>query len=324
MPLRNNAAGPPLFLLPGKRLHHLFKVRAALLAAILTGASSAQDLAPRAYLVTPSGANAVTLSWSFNNGAVFLDPSIPVDNLNVRFQTALLSYTHAWSFFGRSSNITLALPYARANASGSIAGSSGELYRSGLADSRIRFSVNLRGGPAMGLREFASWQEKNLLGVSFTAVVPTGQYDPARVVNNGANRWAFKPEIGFSRRRRNWALEGYVGVWLYTPNRSYFPGNRSRTLESVGAGEAHLTRYFKPRLWVSADGNYWIGGRSSINGVSNADEQRNSRVGLTAAIPLNGHQSVKVSYARGAYVQIGGDYRTVSLAWQYSWLGQKR
>jgi hypothetical protein len=295
-----------------------------LLAVILAGASSAQDLAPRAYLITPSGANAVTLSWSFNDGAVFLDPSIPVDNLRSQFQTAVVSYTHAWSFFGRSSNISLFLPYARANASGSVAGTPTAVYRSGLADSRIRFSVNLKGGPAMGLREFASWREKSLIGVSFTAVVPTGQYDPARVINNGSNRWAFKPEIGFSRRWQNWALEGYVGVWLYTPNRSYFPGNSSRTLEPVGAAETHLTRYFKPRLWVSVDGNYWIGGRSSINGVSNADEQRNSRVGVTAAIPINRRQSVKVSYARGAYVQIGGDYQTVSFAWQYSWLGQKQ
>jgi hypothetical protein len=295
-----------------------------LLAAMLSGACSGQDLAPRAYLITPSGANAVTVAWSYNDGSVFIDPSIPVEDLKVQFQSAAVHYYHSWSLFGRSSNILLVLPYARATASGTVSGSPTALYRSGLADSRIRLAINLRGGPAMGLREFASWREKSLLGLSFTAVLPTGQYDPARVVNNGANRWAFKPEIAFSRRWRNWAWEGYAGVWLFTPNRSYFPGNSERTLQPVGATETHLTRYLKPKFWVSADGNYWIGGRSTINGVANADEQRNSRLGLTAAVPLNQNQSVKVSYARGAYVQIGGDYRTISFAWQYSWVGQKQ
>jgi hypothetical protein len=308
----------------GKHFRLVLLVKAALLAAIFAGAVPAQDLSPRAYLITPSGANAVTVSWSFNDGSVLLDPSIPVDNLSFRFQTAAVTYYHAWSFFGRSSNIAVVLPYAVANGEGTVLGTPTKAYRSGLADSRIRFSVNLKGGPAMSLREFASWREKSLIGVSFTAVVPTGQYDPARVVNNGTNRWAFKPEIGLSRRWRNWALEGYVGVWLYTPNHSYFPGSRSRTLQPVGAGEVHLTRYFKPRLWFSVDGNYWNGGRSSINGIQNDDEQRNSRAGLTAAIPIDGHQSVKFSYARGAYVQIGGNYRTLSFAWQYSWVGPKR
>jgi hypothetical protein len=33
------------------------------------------------------------------------------------------------------------------------------------------------------------------------------------------------------------------------------------------------------------------------------------------------HQSLKVSYSDGAYVRFGGNYQSVSVAWQYSWLG---
>jgi hypothetical protein len=163
---------------------------------------------------------------------------------------------------------------------------------------------------------------KGLIGVSFTAVVPTGQYDPARVMNGGANRWAFKPEIGLSRRWGRWVLDDYAGAWIFSPNNHYFPGNSVRTQQPIGVGETHLTFCAKFRLWASLDGKFWIGGRSTVNGQENLDEQRNSRAGITVAIPTTQHQSVKLSYARGAYVRIGGNYKTISVAWQYSWLGK--
>ena len=79
----------------------------------------------------------------------------------------------------------------------------------------------------------------------------------------------------------------------------------------------------KPRLWASLDGNFWIGGRSSLNGVENTGTlQKNSRVGGTVSLPVSKHQSLKFSYNRGAYIRYGGSYDNVSAAWQYSWLGR--
>ena len=34
------------------------------------------------------------------------------------------------------------------------------MYRSGLADSRIRFASNLKGGPALAPSEFSFWEER--------------------------------------------------------------------------------------------------------------------------------------------------------------------
>ena len=60
-----------------------------------------------------------------------------------------------------------------------------------------------------------------------------------------------------------------------------------------------------------------------MNGVGNQSMlQKNSRIGVTASLPLNRHQSLKVGYAQGAYVRFGGDYRIASAAWQYSWVGK--
>jgi hypothetical protein len=191
-----------------------------------------------------------------------------------------------------------------------------------LADARLRFSVNLWGGPAMPLKKFMRWRQRTLIGASLTLVTPTGQYDPARLVNPGSNRWAFKPELGLSRRWNRWTLDAYGGIWLFTGNNMFFPGNSDRTQKPVGVFEGHFSYNVTPRLWASIDGNYWAGGRSTVNGTESRDTQRNSRAGVTVAIPINQHQSVKFAYSVGAYITIGGDYKNVSVGWQYSWFSK--
>lgn len=51
--------------------------------------------------------------------------------------------------------------------------------------------------------------------------------------------------------------------------------------------------------------------------------QRNLRAGATASTPISKHQSLKFSYARSAYIRFGGDYQSVSLAWQDAWVGRR-
>jgi len=293
-----------------------------LLLFVLAGTACAQDLVPRAYLITPAGSNAITLSYSWNNGAVIFDPSVPVENAKGRFHTSVLSYYHSYALFGRSSNVVVSVPYATGLFEGTVNGITAQASPSGLADARIRFSMNIRGGRAMKLREFRDWREKSLIGVSLTAVVPTGQNDRARVLNIGTNRWAFKPELGLTRRWRRWIAEGYAGMWLFTANSAFYPGTSKRTQRPMTAIEGHLGYYVKPGLWASLDGNFWAGGTSSINGLQKQDTQRESRVGVTLSIPIVSHQSLKFSFSRGAITRIGGDFQTLSGAWQYSWIGR--
>jgi hypothetical protein len=283
-----------------------------------------QDLTPRAYVVTPVGSNAVILTYSFFDGAVSTDPTSLITDFNARYQAQIFSYYHALSFFGRSSNVTVSVPYVFGNFRGTVSGSENRVYRSGLADGRVRFSVNLRGGPAMGVREFLAHRQKSLLGASLTMVAPSGQYDPARLINPSIHRWAYKPELGFSKPFGQWRLDLYGGVWFFTGNGQFFPGRSTRTQAPVGVAETHLSYNLKSRLWASFDWNFWTGGRTTINGTEKADYQKNSRVGATVSIPLNQRQSLKFGYSTGAYITIGGNYQNVSAAWQYSWLGGAR
>ena len=160
----------------------------------------AQDLAPRAYVVTPVHWNAITLSDAFNDGDILLEGAAPVTGGTGKGHVPALSLYHASSVFGRSANVVASLPYGVMNFHGTVAGAEASAYRSGLLDLVFRFSVNLKGAPAMPLGEYGKWHQKTLLGWSFKVVAPTGQYDPTKLINWGANRWAFRPELGLSRR----------------------------------------------------------------------------------------------------------------------------
>jgi hypothetical protein len=285
----------------------------------------AQDLAPRAYVITPVHSNAVTLTWSFYQGGLNFNGTVPITNATGTYYVPTITFYHSISFFGRSANFTASLPYGVGNFQGNVAGQSQSVYRSGLLDSVFRLSVNLIGGPAMQPKEMAKWKQKRLLGVSLKVVAPTGQYSGAKLINWGSNRWAFKPELGYSERWNRWQLDGYAGVWLYTTNPSSFdgPAIKPQSEAPVGSLEGHLSYDLKPRLWVSLDGNFWWGGISSLSGVQNLQtKQTGSRIGGTASFPISKHQSIKVSYSDGTYIRFGGNYQSVSAAWQYSWLGR--
>jgi hypothetical protein len=175
-------------------------------------------------------------------------------------------------------------------------------------------------------KEFVKWKQKTLLGASLKVIAPTGQYDGTKLVNWGINRWAFKPELGYSERWGKWVLDGYGGVWFYTRNSASFaiPVPRPQTEAPVGSLEGHLSYDLKKlRYWVSLDGNFWWGGITSLNGIRNLEtKQTASRIGATASLPLKKHQSIKISYSAGTYSRFGGNYQNISLAWQYSWIGK--
>jgi hypothetical protein len=285
----------------------------------------AQDLAPRAYVITPRSSNAVLLTWSFYDGGLNFSGAVPITGATARYNIPVFSYYHSMSFFGRSANITASLPYGVGTFRGDVLGTSREAYRSGLLDLTIRFSVNLLGGPSMDLKDFVKWRQKALLGASVKVLAPTGQYSGRQLVNWGLNRWAIKPEIGYSQRLwRDWILDAYAGAWFYTTNSEFFsrPVPLPQTQSPIGSFEGHLSRNFGRRTWASLDGNYWFGGVTTLNGVRNPDtRQSSSRLGGTVAFPITEHQSIKIAYSGGTYIRFGGNYQNLQVAWQYSWIG---
>jgi hypothetical protein len=285
-----------------------------------------QELSPRAYFITPVNANAITLIASFYTGGLDFNGTVPITGATGTYGIPIFSCYHSFGILGRSANISGVLPYAVGHFQGSVLGSQMEIYRSGLMDTSFRLSVNLKGGPALSLPRFAKWKQTTLLGASLKVVAPTGQYNGTKLINWGINRWAFKPEFGYSQRWGRTMLDAYAGAWLYTKNPASYsvPTPKPQTEAPVGAFEGHLSYDVKPRLWFSLDGNLWFGGVTSLSGIQNLKtQQTGSRVGVTGSYRVSKHQSLKLSYSNGIYLLFGGNYQNVSVAWQYSWVGKQ-
>jgi hypothetical protein len=267
------------------------------------------------------GVNFLSTAYSRLAGDVAFDPSLPIEEGNSRLNRISASYFRSIDFLGRSGNITVVAPYLSGNLEGKLAGEFTAVRRSGIADPALRFAVNLYGAPAMKVKEFASYRQKTNIGASVFVVAPLGQYDPNKLVNIGANRWAFKSEIGFSHaiQKRRLVLDAYLGVWLFTANNDY--QGRTRTQNPIVNTQFHLSYNLTPRAWAAFDVNFFSGGRTIVDGGPNNDVQHTSRLGGTLSVPLSRRQSMKVAYSFGAYTTIGGDFRTLSVGYQYLWGG---
>jgi hypothetical protein len=289
------------------------------LALFLPGAARAQELEPGAYWPIPAALNIATFIYGFNAGDVAFDQSGPIDEASARINTIALVFTRAFSLAGRSANLGVMLPVFGGDLEGRYLGEPADLSRFGQGDPRLRLGVNLYGAPAMTPRDFAAYRGRTLVGLSLAVALPLGQYDSARLINIGTNRWSFKPELGLTRVYGKWVLEAMVGAWLFTDNTDFF-GGRTREQDPIAQAQVHLTYRFRPSVWLAADANFYTGGRTTVDGRANFDLQRNSRIGATFSAALDRRQAIRASVSRGAYTTIGADFTSVAVGYSYAWV----
>lgn len=287
----------------------------------LAGPAVAQQLDPGAYAPAPVGINVLVVSHTLQGGDLSFDPSGPIEDASATINATTVGYVRSLGPWGRSANVSVALPYLLGDLEGLYLKTFQQVHRSGLGDAQVRFSVNLAGAPAMTPRQFVDYRPHLVVGASVIVVAPTGQYSGSKLINIGTNRWSFKPEIAVTRTAGPWRAEVYVGVWLFTDNHD-FAGGRTREQDPILSAQFHLTRTFRRGLWAAFNANFYTGGRTTIDGTHNLDLQRNSRVGVTLALPLGRAQALKIAYSRGAYTTIGADFHSLGVSYTYAWVGR--
>ncbi len=280
----------------------------------------AQDLEPRVYANTPVGINFLVAGYGYSEGGVTLDPAVPLENAHVRTNNVVLAYARAIDLFGMSGKFDVVAPYAWASGSAGYQGELRERSISGFGDPRVRVSVNFYGAPALTLQQFEKYEQDLILGASLQVSAPLGQYDAERLLNIGTNRWTFRPEIGASKAIGPLTLEIAADATFYTDNRDFLGG---QTLEQAPlySIQGHMIYRLQSGIWVALDGNYYAGGRTTVNGVEANNLQRNSRTGITVALPVDRHHSVKLYASTGVSTRTGSDFDAIGIAWQYRWGG---
>ncbi|HEX3470336.1 MAG TPA: transporter [Silvibacterium sp.] len=292
---------------------------ALLAAAVAELPAAGQDLEPRAYSASPVGTTFLQTAFGGSTGSVVFDPTIPITNVHATFYNPAVAASYTFGMLGRQALFSAGLPYVWGNATGDVGAQSGKIYRSGLADMRLRFSINLRGAPALSPAEFAKAHRTSIVGASVTVVAPSGQYGNTKLVNIGSNRWAFKPEIGFSYPVKRFFLDAYAGAWFFTTNDAYYPGTAQRSQEPLTALQGHVSYTVRPGLWAAFDATWYGGGAVSTNGGPETSRQSNSRLGGTLSLPLTKRQSIKVAYSSGVTATVGGKFNSWTVSWQRIW-----
>lgn len=283
----------------------------------LTVSVLAQDLDPRAYARVPVDATVLIAGFNYTYGSVVLDPTLPIKDLEAKVSSPILGIARTFSLFGLTSQAYVALPYSWAEASGKVLGEDSSITRNGFGDTRFRVSVLFLGAPAATVEEFSKSEPQTVLGASLTVTAPTGQFFSDKLINLGTNRWSFKPEVGLSYFvNKQWLIDLYAGAWFFTTNSSFYPGTSVRSQDPLITFQTHVSYSFNPLMWAAIDLTYYTGGQSSVNDVYQDDRQNNSRIGATFNFPVSRQSSIKFAYSTGAVIRVGGNFSTISVAWQ--------
>jgi hypothetical protein len=290
------------------------------LLALVPRPCGGQQLEPRNYSNVPLGMNFVIAGYTYSQGDVLPDPSIPARDAHARIHTLLGGYARSFGLWGQSGLVSVAVPYASGTVSGLLEGVPTSVERSGFGDPLFRVSYNFVGAPALSLKEFAGYRQDTIVGASLGVSAPWGRYDPTKLVNIGTNRWTVKPEIGISHARGNWVFEGALAVAFFGDNDQY-QLNRTREQSPLYSGQIHLVYNFRQGMWAALNWTYYTGGRTTVDAMERDDLIQSTRWGATLALPIHRHHSIKLYASTGLVTRTGTDFTTGGIAWQYRWGG---
>jgi len=280
----------------------------------------AQEAEPRAFSNTPIGLNFLIGGYLYAEGKMAFNPDLAIADANFNSNTALLAYVRSFELGGQSAKFDVIVPTSSFSAQGIVNGQPAERQMSGFGDPRFRVSVNLFGAPALSAKDFVSYQQDLIVGVSMQVSAPLGQYDDGKLLNLGFNRWSFKPELGISKAWGPWTFELTPSVLIFSENKDFFGGN-TFSQAPIYTVQGHILYTFKSGIWMALDGLYFAGGHTALNGVRSDNEQINTRVGFTLALPVDRNNSLKLSASTGVTTRTGSEFSAVGVAWQYRWGG---
>ena len=300
------------------RTRLLFGATFAIAATIMAATARAQEAEPRAYTNTPIGLNFLIAGYLYTQGKMAFDPELAIADAQFQSNTGALAYVRSFELFGQSAKFDLIVPYSGFSAHAVVAGQPQEREITGFGDPRFRVSANLFGAPALSGKEFANYKQDLIVGVSLQVSAPLGQYDDTKLLNLGTNRWSFRPELGISKAWGPWTLEIVPSVAFFTDNTDFFHG-KNFAQAPLYLVRTDLIYNFNSGAWISLDGLYFTGLRTTVNGVKNDNEQANARVGLTLALPIDRQNSIKLNASTSVYTRTGSEFSLFGIAWQYPW-----
>ena len=279
----------------------------------------AQFTDPRTYDNTPVGVNQVELDYAYARTNASIDTSLIIAGAVLNLNQGTIYYTGYFSAIQRTAWFRASVPIAGLD--GSVNGTRIETSRIGAGDSSYEVAMLLKGGPALSVAQFADYKRTTTVGVSLTITVPTGQYDGHKLLNLGASRWAFKPELAVSHPfgpEGKWEFDAYVNGSFFSDDTSYH-GSEILRQEALPGVEGHISYSLTNNLWASVDTRYSFRGNTFVDGVDQHSGQQNFILGCEANVSLNPQNSLVFEFAKALVHQNGPAQKGFVVKYIYSW-----
>lgn len=283
-----------------------------------------QDLEPRFLSSVPLKTNYAGLVYGYSYGDILLNAQ-EIKDLNAKLNTVAGFYGRSFKLFNKPAKVDVAIPYAFGKLNALVSQVDTTAYRNGLVDPTLRVSIILIGDKALNLQEFSKREIKKFkMGASFKIKAPLGKYDETKLINLGANRWAFQLKAAASyQASKKIIVELHIDSWFFTENASFNNGN-TLSQKPLLTTQLHMAYIFNPKFWISGSIGQIALGETSINGVEQDNNQKNSRYGFTASYKIKKLGSLKFSVTNGLYIASGNNFTSALLGYSFLWFDKDR
>lgn len=278
-----------------------------------------QDVEPRRWASMPLGLNAIGVGYAYTSGDVFFDPLLGAEDVTYKGNSFVASYVRPFKLWNKLARVDVLVPFSSSKWQGLLSGEPTSVQRTGFADSRIRFSLNLSGPPPVGPKELQEYRLNNpvftTFGVSMAITFPFGEYFNDKLINLGANRFIIRPQAGLVHYWGPWSFEFTGSVLFFTNNNDFF-NNQVQKKDPMFAFQTHLIRQFGKKYWASASAGYNQGASSVVNQQFNDDQRANFVTALSIGTSFAGNQGIKVAYIfSDTQRDVGSTTNTLLLTW---------
>lgn len=284
-------------------------IKSTILATLLLATAGTTAMAgdTRGYIPAPSGTAGVLFYYKHTTGfEKYLNGDKVADDFNLKSNIEVLRPVYYSTLGSMPVSIQALIPFGEATLDGASVGNK-SYATSGLADPTI-----LGGFWPINNPETKTW-----LGVSEWIKMPVGQYDNDRVLNLGANQWAFKTEVGFVKGWGNFYLELSPYIEFYTDNDDYTAANRTLEKDYVFGMETHLSYDISKTVLVSLDHYFKKGGETTVENVAMNDEIETHSLQFTLGLALAPKQKLLLQYLQDLSVENGSKTDVFGLRYTY-------
>lgn len=281
-----------------------------LVAAAATASMASGALAwdgARANHLRPENSSDISLTATFLNGQGTIDLGGPIEGTTLDIGVLTPSYHHTFDLMGNVGTVLIGIPVGNV----SFESSAGTIdVDTGIAqgDLFIGGSFGLLGMPSLSPQEYFAYKPGLQASVEGKLFLPTGDYDPNRMVNLGQNRWSLQASLPITFVLGDTMLDPELMTFEVRPVVQIFGDNEDAfgpasvmSQAPVFGVEGHITRNFGNSIWAALDAYYENGGETSYDGYAQDDAIETLAFGATLGLVLSPSLAMRLSYKETVY-----------------------